>query len=514
MKQLLSRIIMLSVVVLILVSCAADKQVTLLFTNDTHSQIVPIKDNDKYYPAMGGVERRKVLVDSLRVEYPQAILVDAGDAVQGTPFFNVFGGEVETMVMNELGYDVRTLGNHEFDNGAEALAGMLRAYDGVVVSSNYTYLDTILGKEVQPAWIKEVDGVKVGFIGLNVNPNDLFVPRNAACIAYNDPIAIADSLALILRNDGADIVVALSHLGYTAESVNYPNALDSTLVQHTRYIDVVIGAHSHTRLDAPTYHTNADGRSIIVGQTGDRGAYVGCMNITLPAGKREDMSVTYRLLPVDKRYDNRLDEAFVARLLPYKEQVDSVMSIVIGHNADTLYRSRPESPLSNWACDAFVEVARLKSGVPVDFAVLNVGGIRNDIAPGTVTLGQMWEVFPFANHMMIIRLKGSEVLELFGQIAARGGEGVSREVRMTIADGMVEQVTVGGNPIDEDRYYNVATLNFLAYGGDGMKAFTKGEVVTELQGYVFDIFTQYIKALEARGEVMRGALDGRIIVKQ
>lgn len=515
MRHLLTQVMTLCVAVVLLASCApAGKQVTILFTNDTHSQIVPIKDSDKYYPAMGGVERRKVLVDSLHGVYPHALLVDAGDAVQGTPFFNVYGGEVENIVLNELGYDVRTLGNHEFDNGCSALVAMLDGYDGVVVSSNYTYNDTLLGSKVQPSWITDVDGVKVGFVGLNVCPNDLVIPVNAAGFVYNDPIAIADSLAQELRSEGADLVVALSHLGYDASSADYAYPLDSTLLQNTRYIDIVIGAHSHTHLQEPAYYTNLDGRRVLTGQTGDRGAYLGMMNVTLPAGdEMGDVEVEYELLPVDKRYDDRLDADFAARLQPYKEVVDSVMAIEIGAAADDLYRGRPESPLSNWASDAFADVARKHAGVPIDFAVLNIGGIRGDISVGKVTMGHMWEVFPFANHMMIMRLKGSDVRTLFEQIAVRGGEAVSREVRLVIADNKVESVTIGGKPIDDNRYYNIATHNFLAYGGDGMKAFTRGEVVAELPGYVFDIYTQYVRELTARGKAMRAACDGRIVVK-
>ena len=160
MKRHLVPLLVLCVMACAVVGCSpADKQVVILFTNDTHSQIDPIAVNAKRNADMGGVERRKVLIDSLREVYPHALLVDAGDAVQGTPYFNFYAGEVETMVMNELGYDVRTLGNHEFDNGGEALAAMLAAYKGVTVSSNYQLHRPDLQAQVVPSWLCDAGGV-------------------------------------------------------------------------------------------------------------------------------------------------------------------------------------------------------------------------------------------------------------------------------------------------------------------------------------------------------------------
>lgn len=514
MKKFIARIVLMAISMILIVSCVSrEKHVVLMFTNDTHSQILPIKADDKYYPAMGGVERRKVLIDSLRSEHPAALLVDAGDAVQGTGYFKIFAGEVETFVMNSLGYDVRTLGNHEFDNGCEALAATLAAFDGVTVSSNYEHKVPALREQIVPSYMVETDGVKVGYIGLNVNPDGLFFPSHAQGVVYNDPIAVTDSLSKALRAEGADVVVVLSHLGFTASAEDYKDVLDSVLVQNTRGIDLVIGAHSHTLLTEPAYFTDADGLSVPVVQTGNRGAYLGYVDITLATDKSRNNLVEYRLFPVDERYDNRVDADFATALAQYTHTVDSIMGDVVGVASDTLYRARPESPFSNWACDAFVEVARKRCRDKIDFAVLNMGGIRADIAPGEVTLGQIFEAFPFANHMFIVRLKGSDVRDLFEQIANRGGEGVSRDVCLSIVEGAVEQVTIAGKPIDDNRYYNIATLNFLAYGGDGLVAFTRGEVIHEYAGDVYNIFASYVRNLTAQGKSMSATTDGRVTIQ-
>lgn len=513
MKHLFSYIGCLLVAMSLLSSCnQADKHVVILFTNDTHSQIEPLDANAKRNADMGGVERRKVLIDSLRSVYPHALLVDAGDAVQGTPYFNFYAGEVETLVLNELGYDVRTLGNHEFDNGGEALLAMLSAYNGITVSTNYSYNNEALGREVTPSCILSAGNVKVGFVGLNVNPQGLLFPAHAKDVVYHDPIATADSVAWLLRNEGADIVVALSHLGYTADSEDDTDVIDSVLVQNSRYIDFVIGGHSHTTLHKAALHTNLDGRNIAVGQTGKSGVYIGFADISIPADKNKDISVEYKLLPIDSRYDDRLNKEFSALLAPYKTRVDSAMNVALGSANDTLYVARPESPLTNWACDAFANIARERSGEKIDFSIINTGGVRMDIMPGTVTRGNIWKSFPFTNYMSIVQLKGSDVKQLFEQIANNGGEGVSKEVCLKIKAGKVAQLTINGKPIDNNRIYNIATLNFVAEGGDGMVAFGNALSRKDYPGFVYELFESFITKQTQQGRTMYATNDNRITI--
>lgn len=488
----------------------ADKQVVILFTNDTHSQIEPIASDAKRNADMGGVLRRKVLIDSLRSVYPHALLVDAGDAVQGTPYFNLYGGEVESMVLNELGYDVRTIGNHEYDNGGDALVAMLRGFEGVTVSSNYTFNREDMQELVVPAWMCDVDDVKVGFVGINVNPEGLLFPLNAQEVNYHDPIAYGDSMALLLRQQGADVVVALSHLGCTDGGVN---VIDSVLVQNTRFIDFVVGGHSHTTLTEPLVYTNLDGRKVSVGQTGKSGVNLGFVRLTIPQDRSDDVIVDYRLFPVDARYDNRLDIDFSNKLAPYKSHVDREMSVVVGNSAVDLVVSRPESTLSNWACDAFVDISSRRSGQKVDFAVINTGGMRADISRGVVTRGDIWQTFPFTNYMTLLQLKGSDVRDLFEQIAANGGEGVSREVRLVIKDNRVAQLTIGGKPIDDNRIYTIATINFVADGGDGMVAFRNAVSRVDYSGFVFDLFEEYMTRMAQQGIAVQASLDGRITIE-
>lgn len=515
------RIYSFSLISLVAVMCLAalfpsctpqDKQVVILFTNDTHSQIDPLDSSHKDYPGMGGVERRKALIDSLRAVYPHLLLVDAGDAVQGTPYFNIFGGEIETVAMNAMGYNVRTLGNHEFDNGMEALAAMLTSCNAVTVSTNYDLANTTVRDIVKSSTICDAGGVKIGFIGLNVQPAGLIDPSRCTGMTYTNPLAVADSAAKALHEQGADFVVALSHLGYDDEN-NTGEPVDSVVVANTRYIDLVIGGHSHTLLQPPSRFLNRDSNEIVIAQTGKSGAYLGFASITIPADKSRSPQVEYRLLPVDSRYDNRIDPAFAAGLDDYRHTVDSLMRVVIGSSKCDMEVLKPESRLTNWVCDAFVTIASERTGKPVDFAIVNTGGVRADIKKGDITRGDLFTAFPFDNYLSVVTLRGKEVKELFDIIALRGGEGVSREVKLNIQENKVGSLTINGKGIDENRLYTIATLDYVANGGDKMKPFTRAEKRTDYPDTVRKMLEAYIARLSSQGQSIDARLDHRITVE-
>lgn len=506
----------ISLFAIVLSACSSsdsDRHVIVLFTNDTHSQIDPLGDNVKNAPGMGGIERRKVLIDSIRAKHPDLLLVDAGDVVQGTPFFTVFGGEVETMALNELGYDVRTLGNHEFDNGLEALAAMLTASNAVTVSTNYNVSGTPLEQIVRSSAICNAGDVKVGFIGLCVQPDGLIDASHYAGMTYSDPVSLADSAASALRNEGADIVIALSHLGYSDDN-HTGNPVDSMIIQNSRFIDLVIGGHSHSLLMPPSQFYNLDGRPIVVAQTGKSGAYLGYADLTIPADKRKPVSVDYRLLPVDARYDNRLDASFSSKLNVYRHTIDSLMDEVLGRTTTTLEVGKPESALTNWVTDALVSIARERTGKPVDFAVVNTGGVRTDFGEGNLTRGNLFEAFPFDNRLSVVELRGSDVRELFDVIAMRGGEGVSREIRLVICDGKTQSLSIGSKALDDNRTYTIATLDYVANGGDMMSPFTRAVARTDYPDPVRSILEAHIEGLTAQGKCIEAATDGRISMKE
>jgi 5'-nucleotidase len=198
-----------------LLNAADDKIITILHTNDTHSQIDPLPLNDPVNPGKGGVARRATLVKRIRKENPNTLLIDAGDAFQGTPYFNFYKGEVEYKAMSAIGYDVGTLGNHEFDNGVEALAAALKFANFEIVSANYDVKGTVLEGRVKPYIVRELAGIRVGLFGLGISPVALITPESFKGVTYLDPVEKSREVVKTLRDqERCQLVIAMSHLGY------------------------------------------------------------------------------------------------------------------------------------------------------------------------------------------------------------------------------------------------------------------------------------------------------------
>ena len=249
------------------------KSIVILHTNDTHSRIEPIPESDRIAGNKGGVVRRMNYIEQVRKENKNVLLFDAGDFLQGTPYFNLFKGEVETEAMNMMRYDAVTLGNHEFDYGLEALEKVVRRAKFPIISSNYDFSGTPLNNLIKPYLIFKKDGVKIGVIAINIQPKGLIASGNYDGMKFLQPERVANELALKLKTtDRCDMVICLSHLGYTA---------DKRLVGQTRNIDIIIGGHSHTHMKTPDMLKNIDNKDVMVFQTAGRGIYVGRIDVEL-----------------------------------------------------------------------------------------------------------------------------------------------------------------------------------------------------------------------------------------
>ena len=250
----------------------------LLHTNDTHSRIEPLPDTDKYNPDLGGVVRRAAYVDKMRSENENVLLFDAGDFLQGTPYFNMFKGEVEIEAMNILKYDAVTLGNHEFDYGMDVLVNIVKQATFPIVCTNYDFSDTEIADIIQPYHIIFKDGVKIGIVGANVSPVGLIASTHYKGMKFLPPIPTLNQTAEMLRNDlNCDMVVCLSHLGIRDEL---------QLAEKSRNIDLIIGGHSHTFMSKPSVRNNLDGKEVLVFQTNGRGVYVGRIDVELEKLKK------------------------------------------------------------------------------------------------------------------------------------------------------------------------------------------------------------------------------------
>jgi 5'-nucleotidase len=259
--------------------------ITVLHTNDTHSQIDPILENDKTYAGKGGVARRATLVKRVRKENPNTLLIDAGDVCQGTPYFNFYRGEVEYKAMSLIGYDVGTIGNHEFDNGVVSLAKALSFANFDIVSTNYDVRGSALENKVKPYVVKEVGGLRVGLFGLGISPTGLITPDNFKPLQYLDPVRASRDVAKLLREqERCNLVLGMSHLGYYPDSKN-GEVGDTQVAAQVEGIDFIASGHTHTFMEKPVLQKNPAGKDTIVFQVGRSGIYVGRVDFTVRDGK-------------------------------------------------------------------------------------------------------------------------------------------------------------------------------------------------------------------------------------
>lgn len=480
------------------------KEFVMLFTNDFHSQIEPLSKEETYNADRGGIKRIKALVDSVRAAEPAVLLADAGDLVQGTYYFSLLDGIVEMMIMEELGYDVRTLGNHEFDKKMTGLGYMLSLNDVPIVASNYDFSKTDLAARISNSIMIESGNVKVGFIGLNVRLLNLVTPTACEGVLWQDAINVADLEAKKLRDEGADMVIALSHLGYEKTDEVY---YDRGIAMNTRYIDMIIGGHTHTFLNYPEYVTNLDGDRVLITQTGSKGICLGYTKIALDDNGKP--SFTYRLIPVKNHLDKKLDPAFSDMIDTYSAAVRQEMEKVISKCPYAIRKGQPESPLGNLTADALVWMAKEFYGTEADLALYNTGGIRAEISAGDLTVGDVYAVYPFDNVLSIAKLKGKDLKELFDYVASSGGLPISKGVKMVINSNKVRSVTLNGKDIDDDQTYTIATIDYLMnLGRYGLENAADRIDASEM---IRDHFVAYFRYLaDTNGGNITASQDGRI----
>lgn len=275
---------------------AASKEykLTILHTNDTHSHIDPFPMDGSKYQGLGGIERRAAMIEKIRAEEPHVLLFDAGDIFQGTPYFNLYKGELELKAMSQMRYDAATMGNHDFDAGLEGFLKQLPHANFPFLTANYDFDQTILKGATQTYKIFTKGGIKIGVFGLGVQlwglvPNDAYGKTR-----YLDPIPIAQSLSRELKHKKkCDLVVCLSHLGYQYQS---NKVSDVVLAQQTEDIDVIIGGHTHTFLEQAVRIKNKLGREVIVNQVGWAGINLGRMDFIFDYKKNTKRLKAYTVI--------------------------------------------------------------------------------------------------------------------------------------------------------------------------------------------------------------------------
>jgi len=255
------------------------KRITILHTNDVHSHIDPFPASHSRWPLQGGFARRAALIHQIRQENEHVILLDCGDIFQGTPYFNMYKGKLEIDLMSKMKYDAATLGNHEFDNGIEALAEQVNRADFPFVCSNYEFKNTAMENLTAPSLVINKGPVKIGIIGLGIELKGLVNPKAFEDTKYYDPIEVANATAHQLKShEGCDLVIALSHLGY---KYKHKQVSDVVLAQNTSHIDLILGGHTHSFMDTPDIQMNPNQQEVIINQAGWGGIYLGRLDIKL-----------------------------------------------------------------------------------------------------------------------------------------------------------------------------------------------------------------------------------------
>jgi 5'-nucleotidase len=273
-------------------------KITILHTNDWHSRIDPFPKDGSANAGLGGAAARAALIKKIRREEKNVLLLDAGDIFQGTPYFNFFEGELEYKLMSKMGYDVATLGNHDFDNGIEGIINQLQHASFCFVNCNYDFSRTLLADKVKRYSIIKKEGVKIGITGVGIELKGLVPDELYGNIIYNNPVDALNKCASELKHQHAcDLIICLSHLGY-----KYPNekVSDIYLAQNSEHVDLIIGGHTHTFMPQPDKLKNKLGKEVIINQVGWAGINLGRIDYLFEPYSKKPVHTAFEPIVIDE----------------------------------------------------------------------------------------------------------------------------------------------------------------------------------------------------------------------
>lgn len=456
---------------------ATPVDLTILHTNDTHDHLKPYDTREG--KDLGGIARRATLISKLRKDAQRVLVLDAGDTFQGTPLFNFFSGEPDYKTMDQAGYDATTVGNHDLDNGLENLKKQYVGRRFKIISTNV--LDPETGKPIfVGTHVFERSGLKIGVFGVLGDEALLAVAeKNRRNFKFVSPYDVAQKTADSLRQQ-SDLVVMLSHSGL---------AEDLELASKVRGIDVIVGGHSHTKLEQPKEVANGAWKTLVV-QGFQWGEYLGKLDLKVENGKV--VSYQGRLLPITK--DIADDPTVASTVAAYNDQIDRQMAVVIGQaprGLSTEGKYVRDCELGDWTADMLRERAQ------ADVGAMNSGGLRAALQPGAVTIGAIYTIFPFDNAVVTVDLDGATLQQILDKAARTPGKNGTLQysgLTFRVEAGRAVDVKVGGQPLDPARSYKVATIDYIAQGNDGHQLFTRGKNYHALGLLLRDAALEAVKA--------------------
>ena len=502
----------------------ADFSVVILHTNDFHARFEPISKYDSGCSAedntegkcFGGSARLVTGVEAARQRAGNTpvLLVDGGDQFQGTLFYTYYKGKLAAEMMNKLGYDAMTVGNHEFDDGPEILKEFTAAVEFPILMSNADISnEPLLTDAIQKSTIIEKGGEKIGLIGLTPEDTDELASPGPN-VTFSDPVAAVQGEVDRLTAEGVNKIVVLSHSGY---------ATDQRVAAGTTGVDVIVGGHSNTLLSntvegaAGPYPTVVNGVQIV--QAYAYGKYLGELNVTFD----DDGNVTDAvgdLIVMDGGVAE--DEGTVARIAEAAAPLDEIRNRVVAETTEAIGGERDvcramECQMGSLIADAMLDRVKDQG---IEIAIQNGGGIRASIDGGEVTMGEVLTVLPFQNTLSTFQVTGATVVAALENGVSQVEEGAGRFPQvagLTFAfdpkaepGARVSDVMVGGAPIEADKLYGVVSNNYVRNGGDGYKMFVDAQNAYDFGPDLADVTAEYIAA---QGP-FTPYTDGRITIKE
>jgi 2',3'-cyclic-nucleotide 2'-phosphodiesterase (5'-nucleotidase family) len=477
---------------------ATDEEVmiSIVHTNDTHARV-----EAGGYDGMG-FERVATIVSQIEAANPNTLVLDAGDAFHGQTIATLNEGESIVKIFNEIGYDVMTPGNHDFNYGKERLLELDEMAEFPILAANVYYDDY---SEFLPGYtVKEIDGVKVGIFGIST-PETVYKshPANTEGLEFFDPV-IASKLMVAKLEDDVDVIVGLVHLGLDESSIH----TSRLVAENVEGIDLIVDGHSHTELPEGLMVGNT-----LIAQAGGYDNNVGIVDLVVKNGMVTSKSA--RLINKEEAAELEPDPAITAIIAEVKEANDLITEEFVSENSIELVGEREfvrtgETNLGNLITDSMVEFTG------ADVALTNGGGIRASIPAGDITVGDVITVLPFGNYVVTIDVTGAEIVEALehglsaypetlGAFPHIAGMNVVFDPSQEAGSRVVE-VTVGEEELDMEATYSLATNDFLAAGGDDYTMFGDNEI-TALYPGLDEILIEYFKEYGTEGSPVEGRIQ-------
>lgn len=500
----------------------ADYSLTILHTNDFHARFEPINrfdsgcggEDNAAGKCFGGSARLQTAIETAKERAPNVLLVDGGDQFQGTLFYTFYKGKLTAEMMNQMGYDAMTVGNHEFDDGPEVLKGFASAVDFPILMSNADISkETLLTGAIQKSWVVQKGGESIGLIGLTPQDTDELASPGPN-VSFSDPIAAVQGEVDRLTSAGINKIVVLSHSGYR---------VDQRVAEGTTGVDVIVGGHSNTYLSnvsdsaAGAYPTVVNDVQIV--QAYAYGKFLGELNVVFDDDGVVTSAVGEPLL-LDRFVSE--DDATKARIAEAAAPLEEIRQRVVAEAAEPIGGDRDvcrakECSMGSLIADAMLDRVKDQG---IEIAIQNGGGIRASIDAGPVTMGEVLTVLPFQNTLSTFQVSGATIVEALengvSQVEDGGGRfpqvaGMTYAFDPNAAAGSrVSDVMVGGAEIEAEKVYGVVSNNYVRNGGDGYAMFKDATNAYDFGPDLADVTAEF---LAAKGP-FTPYTDGRISVKE